>query len=518
MRTALRRYWPVLLATAVLVPHALRFDFVNDDAYISFRYAKNLAQHGQLVFNPGERVEGFTNFLWTVLLAGVMKLGVSPVLSSRFFGMMFAIGTLAVLVRLSLRLNKERPSPWHAVAPLALAATPAFACWVSGGLETQMFTFLSLLAFDRLLQEIDHGTGAHSALWFALAAMTRPEGMFFFGLAAIYRVGFNLIRDRRIRPQAHEASWVLLFGALFTPYFVWRWRYYGWVFPNTFYVKSSGGTWALGFYYLRRFAEDSAGFFWIPFIVLGWPRRLDRARRAIFGLSAFVAIAFAIYVGKVGGDFMGLYRFVLPVVPLGALLAQESARALCIRLGPFIPRPILAAAAIALLTAQGYANAHVGRQAAEGIPPSDNGIDSPGYLKDYADERVAVGLWFKKYARPDDLMTVGGAGVIPYYSEIPAFDCYGLVDETIAHDKTMVSGHSRPGHQKWVADWYVWKRRPTLITHKYCFCTMNEGVDYYAQNGYEWVTATIPGLRPPGVYSFLKRIDRAFGPFPAHQP
>src|SRR3954454_18585635 len=96
----LQRYWPVLAATAVLLPHAMLFDFVNDDAYISFRYARNLAEHGQLVFNLGERVEGYTNFLWTVLLAAGIKLGVSPVIASRFLGVAFGVGTLALVVRL----------------------------------------------------------------------------------------------------------------------------------------------------------------------------------------------------------------------------------------------------------------------------------------------------------------------------------------------------------------------------------------------------------------------------------
>ena len=64
-----RGYYPFIVAAAVLVPHARLFDFVTDDAYISFRYARNLALHGQLVFNLGEQVEGYTNFLWTVLLA-----------------------------------------------------------------------------------------------------------------------------------------------------------------------------------------------------------------------------------------------------------------------------------------------------------------------------------------------------------------------------------------------------------------------------------------------------------------
>src|SRR5204863_10164001 len=122
-----RRYWPVVVAAVLLVPHALMFDFVNDDAYISFRYARNLAEHGQLVFNVGERVEGFTNFLWTVLLAGGIKLGLSPVLTSRSSGIAFGVGTLAVAVRLSLRLDRDKPSRWHLVAPLGLAATGAFA-------------------------------------------------------------------------------------------------------------------------------------------------------------------------------------------------------------------------------------------------------------------------------------------------------------------------------------------------------------------------------------------------------
>ena len=125
MHVVLRRYWPVLAATAVLLPHARLFDFVTDDAYISFRYAANLAEHGQLVFNLGERVEGFTNFLWTVLLAAGIKLGLGPVATSRFFGVGFGVGTLALVVRMSLRLSGQRPSAWHLVAPALLASMGA---------------------------------------------------------------------------------------------------------------------------------------------------------------------------------------------------------------------------------------------------------------------------------------------------------------------------------------------------------------------------------------------------------
>ena len=83
----------------VLVWHSLRFDFVTDDAFISFVYAKNLVEHGALVFNLDERVEGYTNFLWTLILALGMRLGVAPELSSRGLGTLCAAVTLAAAGR-----------------------------------------------------------------------------------------------------------------------------------------------------------------------------------------------------------------------------------------------------------------------------------------------------------------------------------------------------------------------------------------------------------------------------------
>src|SRR5437868_1524161 len=90
---------PLLVAAPLLVLHTRVFNFVTDDAYISFVYARNLARHGALVFNLGERVEGYTNFLWTVLLAGCMKVGLGPERSSRVLGGLFSVATLWVVLR-----------------------------------------------------------------------------------------------------------------------------------------------------------------------------------------------------------------------------------------------------------------------------------------------------------------------------------------------------------------------------------------------------------------------------------
>ena len=514
MPVVLRRYWPVLAATAVLLPHARLFDFVTDDAYISFRYATNLAEHGQLVFNLGERVEGYTNFLWTVLLAAGIKLGLGPVATSRFLGAAFGVGTLALVVRMSLRLSGQRPSAWHLVAPALLASTGAFACWCTGGLETQLFTFLSFLGFDLLLAEISSQRGFSSAAIFALAAMTRPEGLLFFGLGGFFRLLTAVGRERRLRPRRDEWAWLVLFAALFVPYFVWRWRYYGWLFPNTFYVKSSAGPGTLmrGGYYLRRFAEDYGVPFFFLLALLGRPAATDQPHRDLWRLTSLTWLVFAVYVVKVGGDFMGLYRFILPVVPLGAVVVQESIRRLAQRLRPAVGRPVLALAGAALVVGFMAGSLRVSRVATTFIG-ADNGIDSPGYLKKYAEDRIPIGQWFAKNAHPDDLMTVGGAGVIPYYSGIPAYDVFGLVDAHIAHDPHM-SASDRPGHQKWGSDQYMLSRNPTLITHKYCLPGPCVEEHAWIPKGYEWVDALIPGPRPI-TYSFLKRRDRSFGPFPA---
>jgi len=126
-------------------------DFITDDAYISFRYAANLAEHGQLVFNLGERVKASPTFCGPCCWPRESSWGLGPVATSRFLGVAFGVGTLALVVRMSLRLSGQRPSAWHLVAPALLASMGAFACWCTGGLETQLFTFLSFLGFDLLL-------------------------------------------------------------------------------------------------------------------------------------------------------------------------------------------------------------------------------------------------------------------------------------------------------------------------------------------------------------------------------
>jgi hypothetical protein len=202
--------------------------------------------------------------------------------------------------------------------------------------------------------------------------------------------------------------WLGAFAAIFIPYFGWRWTYYGWPFPNTFYVKASGGpeTWRLGLYYLRRFGEDYGAFFFSPPRACWAGPRRRPARRSLALLTALAWAIFAAYTVSVGGDFMGLYRFVLPVIPLGAVALQEGLRTLSIRLAPVVGRPVLAVAGLVLAGGYLAGSAKVSQTAAT-IEDAENGIDTPAYLKKYALDRIPVGIWLAQHAHADDLMTVG---------------------------------------------------------------------------------------------------------------
>ena len=62
--------WGALIVIGgIFIRNMLAYDYLSDDAFITMRYARNFAQGLGLVFNPGERVEGFTSFLWTIILA-----------------------------------------------------------------------------------------------------------------------------------------------------------------------------------------------------------------------------------------------------------------------------------------------------------------------------------------------------------------------------------------------------------------------------------------------------------------
>src|SRR5512141_611212 len=120
----------LFLGHALFYIRALGWDAVAD-AYISFRYAQNAILGHGLVFNPGERVEGFTNFLWTALMTPFEGIGVDVGRLSILLGVLFALGTMWLAARIARTLGLSPLVGF--LAALLLAVDGSFAIWAVSG-------------------------------------------------------------------------------------------------------------------------------------------------------------------------------------------------------------------------------------------------------------------------------------------------------------------------------------------------------------------------------------------------
>ncbi len=515
------------LAALLLLWHSLFFNFVTDDAFISFVYARNLVEHGALVFNIGERVEGYTNFLWTLSIAAGLAAKVPAELSSRVLGTLFGVLSMFYLAAVMRRMRDGKESLWDSVCAWILAGIPGYACWASGGLETQLFAFLCTLSLGQYIgATVDEKAGQRPRLWgigitLGLAALTRPEGYLLCGLLGLHRLICKLRRGELL-PTKEEFHLLLMFLLFTAPHMAWRRWYYGYFVPNTFYIKSSGGkgTWEQGGYYLWAVARDLKlpilALFYLGGFLRAWTDadspRLRDSYRVAGGVLLVWVVPFCLYVASVGGDFMGLYRFMMPTVPLLVLCGVLGlVRILADQ------KPAVTATALAVFFGLHAANSYVVDRHALTFIGADRGIDTPGYLRHYTADRAAIGKWLGQYVSPDDYQVVGGAGAQVYYAKIRALDSFGLSDEYVAHKVAAVS--NRPGHQKFAPLDYVLSRKPTILTYNvYRIAAQpyrpspQEAAEWRGR-GFHYVSVQIPGLSQPW-YSFLKRIDRALGPLP----
>jgi hypothetical protein len=116
-----------------------RFDWLCDDAFISFRYSRHLAEGHGLVFNLGEspRVEGYSNFLWVVAMTPFEALGLDIALAARLCSVACGIGLLALVARTAYLLGL---GTWATAATaLFFACLPSVSIWSTSGLETMPF-------------------------------------------------------------------------------------------------------------------------------------------------------------------------------------------------------------------------------------------------------------------------------------------------------------------------------------------------------------------------------------------
>lgn len=417
----------------------LHHGFLMDDAYISLRYAQNFASGHGLVYNPGERVEGYTNFLMTLVMSVPFFVGCDPVTFVKAFGWLTGVSLLFSTGELVRRLAGRLAS---VVVVLAMALDLHFVWWCGGGLETMLVSALYVPA----LLLLDRRRLVPAAVLFALAALTRMETAILFVAA----FGFLVVRRERFRDLVRFGA---VFTAIFGGYFLARFAYYGWLFPNTYYAKvgTFQSAWKRGLEYLETHLRNlhletailvSAAALVVVLVVSLFGRRA-RPRGGLGWLVVVQTIFYALYVASVGGDHFN-ERFVYHFYPLLLATLAWSIRAV---LSVTIRRDASLAVGFLVLallfrfvgTGPSFGNAA--------------GVGAWG----------SIGVLLRSEAKGRPALTAtDAAGIIAYESGLPNVDLLGLCDEHIAHLKVEI-GAGVAGHEK-TDPKYVLDRNPDYFT------------------------------------------------------
>ena len=449
-----------LAALIALVPFLLlvwRFDFVCDDAFISFRFADNLARGEGLRFNLGEQppVEGYSEFGWVLAIAAGIGLNIAPWVTARVLSVL-AGALLVVLVTGAIARVAQGRRVATLGGALVVGTLVPLAVWSTSGMGTSAFL---LAAF-----------GLHVALFGArprLAAATlaavavvllRADGAYWVALSGT--TGLVLGRSRpELRRAALSASAVA--AAVFFAHMGWRYSVYGDWLPNTARVKVglSGAAVARGSEYLAGFLAAFPGVLFAIVMGLVWGRRREAA-------TAIALVGSLVYPLLVGGDFMCFGRFVLPALPLAALLFAGWLASLEERGSAFPASATAAVVALGLLPAYDLHAAPRALRAPltvrHNAPVFRSEFGQWKAMKDNAARWEVLGKALKQHTRPEATIVTGGIGAVGYFSERFLYDQNGLITREVALGPLATDRRS-PGHDKAVPPEFFLKDNPTFL-------------------------------------------------------
>ena len=262
--------------------------FLTDDAFIAFRYVHNSIEGFGYVWNrpPFLPVEGYTSFLWVVLLEWTWRLaGLPPPEAANLLSLACSLGTVLVLARMAWELLSGRLASgwrllWLGLFLAGVVSNRTVLVWTSSGLETALFVLLLTAWVACGLR-----ASAHRSAWrlgisclAALLALTRPDGLLFAAAT------FVLVLAVRPRGEPSDRQWLgtwaslaplLIVGAHLT----WRRLTYGAWLPNTYFAKVTEAWPEAGLRYAAAFVIEYGLWVWIFLLAYGARTLVTEGRR-----------------------------------------------------------------------------------------------------------------------------------------------------------------------------------------------------------------------------------------------
>lgn len=433
-----------LVVIAIEIDQVRRIgDFRVDDAYITFSFSKNLAEGNGPIYSHNMRVEGYSNFLWMMLIAGGYLLRLDPYLTARalsFFALSVCLWSVYRVVSRS-----GRPIA-GALATLYLACCTDLTRSALSGLETT--AYVAALAYGwsvYLLESPDRRR--FSLLAFTPTFLMRIDG--FVPAVIVGCVEFaSALLTRRFSLRRY-LKWALPPVLIWLAYFAWRYAYYGLPLPTTYYAKQlvdavdSGR----GFRQLVAFWQEYGLSWTLPLAAASLLVRKERSLALPLIVGTFLTWGYAAYVG---GDWMPFHRFLLPgfalyVMTLGLGLAALLSRvALPTAPVPFGRGRLLSRWALALCGS--LALAYSAKRAHSATTDSSLERQKLGDIAHVQSHTLHLvdSMRFARHVvrEPGDRWATDYAGVFALFTEAQVIDIWGLCNQTIALEGGATGAHT----------------------------------------------------------------------------
>lgn len=465
-------YYAVFIYKSSFVINGERYFVLFDDAMISMNYARNLAQGEGLVWSPGERVEGYSNLLWVIIMAFFHLLPIASAKISLTIQVLGAIFALATLIFVKLTADElVKGNAWVGViAAFITAFYYPLLNWNLLGNEVSLLAMLITAAVWLALRSLRQG---RFSVWLymiiALGSFVRIDAILPFAVIILYLI----IVDGEHR-RKHIAYGIGVVVASLILQTIFRGVYFGDWLPNTYYLKMTG---APLFQRVFRGLFVFVKFIWnlnwllflLPFIVFIIHR--DKGTTLVM-LVILVQLAYSVYVGGDAWEHRGgSNRFISGVMPLyftlftlaldqvrvallnRAKIDQNKFIEVITMLGVFV------IAGISLLNFNAVLDTASLRYMLL--------RDQPLYVR--GNERnTTIGLFTEEITTEDASVAVIAAGAEPYFSERYSIDMFGKSDPKIAKGEMHIPEDLalidfRPGHMKWDYAWSIGFLEPDVV-------------------------------------------------------
>lgn len=456
-----------------------------DDTLITFNYARNLSEHGDLNWWPGlePAVDGFTSLLHVILLATGMSLGLDIALANSII----CFGSYILLMLMFLKFTKDLRFSARLVGLAAITFNASFLFWLGAGLDGMLFSMLFLATYttmEKACSKEGRGFGVSAFIAMTLLALARPEGIIIATSLVIYYWLRSAIGASQPKIFWPAAVLLTIAGQM-----IWRLHEYGAVVPNTYFAKRSASLIAEvsdGLVYFGDWVWLKGGFV-ILLTLLAFQQKTGTLLRGLMvvGLVALVIVE--------GGDPHPMSRFLMPII---ALIAIDMARLL--DLDGYVSR----------IVTIGLFSVYLGVQLTSALTLG-SGLASPSDFGSVF-SRIADGKWPYQEVRDDVLSeyrarSVAGmdqispttipivatdVGAMAYFSQHRIIDAAGLNDRIIAHLPKPPGEQNQWGIYR--VDYLAEQKMPLMLL---AFPTLaqqplGEGVDQRACTGIEELTTT----------------------------